>query len=1076
MIVIKRGLSNVSNVNPLSSSNMSKAVMGDEQITLVWEAPAFVPYFIGDYIFVDGSYWTMNQLPTVKKLSSKLWQYNAIFQSTKYELLKAMYLLFDNTETLPSGEFSLTGTADTFINLLIDNMNRLSGAGTWIAGQIIQNTEYKTLTFSNEDCLTVLTRLAEEFNTEYHVNGTVIHLIKTSTERAITLQYGSTLYDIERSSVNSSDIVTRLYPFGSTKNLAVNYRGGNSPLRIPALSGNYIESNVNLYGVIEKSKTFEDVYPRLSSGGAGSVTSVGDIFTFSDSNLDFNINECMIDGVPPKIHFNTGQCAGYDFEIKSYNNTTKTFVIVSNTQENNLTLPTADIKPDVADKYVILDIAMPSAYLTAAEAELLIRAQEFIVQNSTPKVEYKTTFSAIYAKQNLQNVECGDTVTILDDDMGINESIRIIKIQKGLTDYWTIQFDLANAVSTTRIERIEGNVSTLENKVILSNKQINKNNLRSYQQSKELQEMVFDPDGYFDSSNIKPQSIETTMLSVNAKSQSFQLNTLLQPNYQANHQVLHWSAGVLTHFTILDDQIKEWSISEGSITLTGTNETAALYIYARCQRANTIADIYLDTVARKFDEGATYYYFLIGILHSPIDSVRGISLSYGMTTINGQFIKTGVISSVDGTSWFNLNTGEFKGTFKFLSGDNIEDVIAGVEAIASSADYLRAALTGSTDINGGLLATNVLLMKALSGLVTGGMSGLTTIPGTSDPDNVGLWTGGTYQDALNNSAKIILRKDGSGRLASGKISWNELGRMLIGNFDIEGGALIGYADDKNKIKLHTGAIDTLNSLVNGVVTNDPTSYSVVAEEIYTNDTGAQDTYNLTVNSFGVLTVPASTTITLHYPAVSINVLNGTVTSSDKFYRIRLGSTVIGEYTGASVVLSVGGTYTIEYVADYNVLVGPGNTCTMILSTSSAGFISYQLTTERSEIGKNGLFSFWSQTLYFYFSQLEGLKYKGAMDIPGILATCSISGDGTIAYKWGAKKPTDIQSVTKGGTGVYNVPHNIGNTDFTCMVTCRTAGYYGSVTSKTSSAVQITIKSDGGTNTDIAFDFVLIGNN
>lgn len=695
MIQIKRGATTVATVNPLSSSNMSKAVMGEEQITLVWEAPAFVSYSVNDYITVEGSNWTLNRLPTVKKLSSKLWQYNAVFQSTKYDLIKAMYLLFDNTETLPAGEFSLTGTADTFMELLVSNLNRVAGSTLWSVGDVIENTDYKNLTFSNEDCLSVLARLADEFDTEYHVANHTIHLKRISTERNITLQYGSTLYDIERASVDSGDVVTRLYPFGSTRNLASNYRGGNSPLRIPVANGNYIENNVGLYGVIERAMTFEDIYPRLSSGGAGVVTGVGNEFTFTDSALDFNVNDQLLDGTPAKVHFNTGECAGYDFEIASYNHTTKTFVLIANKQENDFTLPTATLKPAVSDKYVLLDIVMPPAYLTAAEAELLTKAQEYIGQNSTPKVSYKTTFSAIYARQNLQNVECGDTVTVYDADMGINEQIRIIKFQKGLTDYWTVQFDLANTVTATRLERIEGNVATVENTVVVANQRINRNNLLAYQNTKELQSMVFDPDGYFDAENIKPLSIETTMLSVGAKSQSFQLSSLLQPNYEGNPQVLAWGAGVLTHFTIVDDAIKEWVISEGSITITGGNQTAALYIYARCSRAGTTGDIYLSATATKFDADDTYYFFLLGVLHTPINSVRGVSLTYGQTTINGQFIKTGVISSIDGATYFNLNTGEIGGNIKFRASDNS---LKTVETAIDEIEVGGANLYDKTDI------------------------------------------------------------------------------------------------------------------------------------------------------------------------------------------------------------------------------------------------------------------------------------------------------------------------------------------------------------------------------------------
>jgi hypothetical protein len=744
MIQIKRGAATVATVNQLSSSNMSKAVMGEEQITLVWESPAFVSFSLGDYVTVEGSNWTLNQLPTVKKLSSKLWQYNAVFQSTKYELLKAMYLLFDNTETLPAGEFPLTGTADTFMELLVANINRVAApplgvGGSWSVGDVIENTDYKNLTFSNEDCLSVLTRLADEFDTEYHVANHTIHLKRISTEREVTLEYGSTLYDIERSSVDSSNVCTRLYPFGSTRNLASNYRGGNSPLRIPVANGNYIENNVSLYGIIEMAKTFEDIYPRLSSGGAGAITSVGNEFTFYDTALDFDVNDYLLDGTPAKVHFNTGECAGYDFEIASYNHAARKFIIIANTQENDFTLPTADIKPAAGDKYVLIDIAMPPAYLAAAEAELLAKAQEYIGQNSAPKVAYKTTFSAIYARQNLQSVECGDTVTVYDEDMGINEQIRIVKLQKGLTDYWNVQFDLANTVTATRLERIEGTVATVENTMVVANQRINRNNLRSYQNTKELQSMVFDPDGYFNPESIKPLSIETSMLSVGAKSQSFQLSSLLQPNYENNPQVLAWSAGVLAHFTIVDDAITEWVISEGSITITGDNQTAALYIYARCSRAGTTGDIYLSATATKFDADATYYFFLLGVLHTPVSSVRGVSLTYGQTTINGQFIKTGVISSIDGATYFNLNTGEIGGNIKFRASDNsLKSVEQGLgETLNTSLEYGNGKnLLPQAEFQGGLAECTIGATLAALNVIQSGVNYTDwTLGGNTDINN-----------------------------------------------------------------------------------------------------------------------------------------------------------------------------------------------------------------------------------------------------------------------------------------------------------------------------------------------------
>lgn len=682
MISIYRNITKVADVEPATSSNYIETLMGEHQMPLAFEVPAYVELLIGDYINYEGVKYTINKLPTIKKISTELYQYNAIFQHPKYDMLKVLYMLFDNTATPAQGEFSLTGTADTFVDLFIANMNRISSG--WTKGTVLES-EYKTLTFTNENCHSVLERLAQEFDTEFHVMNKTVYLDKIATQRELTLEYGSTAYDIERLSVNSQDVVTRLYVFGSDKNISSQYRNGSARLLIP-VPNSYLQSvNAAAYGIVEQAKVFDDIYPRLSLLGAGVVTAVGDKYSFSDSALDFDVNNQLMPGVPAKVRFLTGECAGYDFEIKSYNHATKTYVIIENSKDEDLVLPTDLLKPAVDDKYVLLDVVMPDAYVLAAEEELLAKAQEYLSANDTAKVEYRVTFSALYAKQNLPVIQCSDQVRIYDPDLGVDEYIRIVKLQKGIRDGHNIQIDLSNTVTRSTLQRIDGEIKSINNQVIVSNQLNKQRGIEAYQRSRELQQMVFDPDGYFDTDNIRPLSIETSMLSVGAKSQQYQLTSLLQPNYNANPQSMYWSSGLLTHFSLVDDQVKEWIIASGNITITGDNQTRALYIYARCSRVGSTGDIYVSENAIKFDSDASYWYFLVGILHTPVSGVRGISLSYGQTTINGQFIRTGVISSADGSTYFNLNTGEIGGNIKFKAGSTYTDVGAGIAGAINTA-------------------------------------------------------------------------------------------------------------------------------------------------------------------------------------------------------------------------------------------------------------------------------------------------------------------------------------------------------------------------------------------------------
>lgn len=1373
MISIYRNITKVADVEPMTSTNYTESLMAEHQVTLVFEQSSFLELLIGDHITFEGVKYTLNKLPTVKKISTRLYQYNAVFQHPRYDLLKAIYMLFDNTATPAQGEFSLTGTAGTFVDLLVANMNRVSSG--WTKGTV-PDSEHKTLTFTNENCHAVLERLAQEFDTEFHVINKTFYLDKIATSRELTLQYGSTAYDIERVSVNSQDVVTRLYAFGSDKNISSQYRNGSGRLLIPA-PNSYIESNVSAYGVIEQAKTFEDIYPRLSLLGAGVVSAVGDKYTFSDSAIDFDVNACLMPGVPAKIRFLTGECAGYDFEIRSYNNSTKTFVIIENSKDEDLVLPTDLLKPAVGDKYVLLDVVMPQAYVEAAEAELLSKAQQYLADNNTAKVDYRVRFSAIYAKQNLPVIQCCDQVHVYDADLGIDEQIRIVKLQKGIRDAYNIQIELSNTVSRSTLQRIAGELREINNQVVVSNQANKQRGIEAYQRTRELQQMVFDPDGYFDTDNIRPLSIETGMLSVGAKSQQYQLSNLLQPNYNGNPQSMYWSAGLLTHFSLVDDQIKEWAIASGNITITGDNQTRALYIYARCSRSGSTGDIYLSENAFKFDSDTTYWYFLVGILHTPVSDVRGISQSYGQTTINGQFIRTGVISSVDGSTYFNLNTGEIGGNIKFkagstytdvgagiagaiataaadatakanaaqaaaeslaneawdyadeananamnaidsantantllsniandnkltsdekqstkkewdiivaeytpilnqgtafgittektafttkynalsdylapllsnltttsditgsvfrstfaeyytakvnllnaisakakqladnaqadadqawayaddvqnelnglqVGGENIADrteiaIVAGAEnskfefikgnlsstpvsgsylknnqahvltlsesirtagtathysvvlfdftqlintyqqeftfstakrvikfttpatgnwslliyagiagatagnsveykgimlqegnretAYQSAVKYLTQAIEGSTEISGGLVATNIMLLKNALNEITGGLSGI-------DDDNIGFWTGGTYADALANIAKIILRKDGSGQLAGGSLSWDLLGQLLFGK-----------VGDSETIKISTGAIPDLAEINN----REEYSLPILNENVVKNLNNPADAginvntaYNqeFTLENDAYLTIDAAVQYTAGSDIIGFGI-DGMVWL-EKFNGTSWVSVQQGTVDQLLISLSIyqlsvtKGRFRVRWdvVCGYTDVQGPSAT----ISLNKFCGIDYKLNVKKLVIGIDGIALFDSMSDKYLRLSLKDnvaqLRMKLDTDMPGVLASGSVTSGGGNQNPWGAKKSTNNASYT--ATGIYDVPHNAGSI-YQVQVTPTADNIECKVVSKSNNTFRVQVRSNSGTATTGSFDYVIFGKN
>lgn len=123
------------------------------------------------------------------------------------------------------------------------------------------------------------------------------------------------------------------------------------------------------------------------------------------------------------------------------------------------------------------------------------------------------------------------------------------------------------------------------------------------------------------------------------------------------------------------------------------------------------------------------------------------------------------------------------------------DVLSGIGTDISSYKYLKEAFKGKTEVNGGLVVTNVLQLRQTSDAsspVTAGISGLQgkanadgiVDKNTYDITSIAAWFGGPMVDKdiftdeqLNNKvagtdyARSLFRHDGSGYLASGAIYW-----------------------------------------------------------------------------------------------------------------------------------------------------------------------------------------------------------------------------------------------------------------------------------------------------------------
>ncbi len=451
-IDIKRAAAVNLTLNIDTSTVLVKRLIGQDYIKAVFKSNTVLDIALKDYIEYGGVQYNVNTPPGVIKRGSNSYTYTVTFESEYYDLGKAMFLDADG-----NSEFYLTGDVDAFIDLIATNMNR-DGSG-WSRGTTDQSdTEYKNLKFSGESCFQVLNRLATEFHGEYDFTAKAINFTdQIGSASGKTLQYKSGLKTITRDAPDKSNVITRLYGWGSERNIGPTYRAvGDRSRRLKFEDGvtgsNYEENNIGTYGVIEGEERYDDIYPHRN--GTISWVNGGDVTVFRDSGMDFDVNSYLLPGVIAEIHFQSGDLAGYSFKLSSYGNGDKEFTIIAEEDDQGYVLPNATLKPAVNDKYTILNISMPASYIDAAETELENRISALLAIVSIPKVTYKVTNDHKYFKENSLSFGIGDTVTIQDTPLSINVTARITSFTQQLINPYKYTIELSNNVSTPVIRRV----------------------------------------------------------------------------------------------------------------------------------------------------------------------------------------------------------------------------------------------------------------------------------------------------------------------------------------------------------------------------------------------------------------------------------------------------------------------------------------------------------------------------------------------------------------------------------------------------------------------------------------------
>lgn len=461
-------------LSPSDNSTQQEMLHGGNVFSLSCTNYECISLEVNDYIdFCGKRYWVAEQyIPKMK--STKEWTYSV--QLLGLESLIHRFLVLKLVDGDNEPVFSYTAPASEQLALIVACINVGMGTTDWKVGEVIA-TENLVLDYDGTYCDEALKNLADKSGTEWWVDGTTINISRCEHGEAIPLAYGDGLITLDVATANNVKFFTRLFPFGSSRNIvASDY--GYSRLQLPSRL-KYLEQDVDAYGVIDhfERDAFADIYPHR----VGSVSSVrseertgedGSPFTvyfFKDDSLNFDPNSYEIAGLIKRVSFQEGsELAGlgegdeHYFEV-NYDSKTKEFEIITQfSKDGGTQFPGGLLVPKDGDKYILWNIKMPQEYYPLAEKEYEDAVIKYMADNRKNVSVYKGKTDYVEIEQRNYTLTLGQRIKLISDKYfpktGYRIS-RITKITRKVNRPTEMDIEVSDVLSQSTLSNISDSVS-----------------------------------------------------------------------------------------------------------------------------------------------------------------------------------------------------------------------------------------------------------------------------------------------------------------------------------------------------------------------------------------------------------------------------------------------------------------------------------------------------------------------------------------------------------------------------------------------------------------------------------------
>ena len=486
-------------------------LMKEDYIILPFSVPNPVYFKLGDYVDLSG---VLDE--SLGGLLSKVYEivdlqkpaFNASTGGYDYKLRMDAYYwkwknkIFKYTPEHAGHEasWSLTAPLDVQLGVFLRNLKALGYTykGKEFEFSIDSTVENKAVAmrYDNMNLLDALFSMAdkEKWDCDCWITDNIIHFGRNEYGDSVRIELG-----VEASAMTRSDskgtYATRIYAFGSTRNIPADYRPVDEQtvvngvvqrrLMLPADTP-YIDvyPDMSEEEAIEDIVVFENVYPRRTGTLSDVHTRTEEVkdengtketvtyYRYKDTGLEFK-EEYLIEGQELRIRFQSGKLNGMEFGVifnpdpKDDMRGAQLWEIVRNEDYGRM-IPDDTLRPENGDEYVLsgFNIQLVSdRYTPEAEQELKGKAQEYADRRKRDDGTYNTTLDSewVYNDRLRRFYEFGQKVFLVNRAFFENgRDSRILGWEFNLDKPWdSPTYIIGESMPYSRIGDMEDKIDSL---------------------------------------------------------------------------------------------------------------------------------------------------------------------------------------------------------------------------------------------------------------------------------------------------------------------------------------------------------------------------------------------------------------------------------------------------------------------------------------------------------------------------------------------------------------------------------------------------------------------------------------